>query len=47
MASKILKQNKIQVPVSQIQFNKKLLVLTKIEILSMKLTLLENELLKR
>ena len=47
MASKILKQNKIQVPVSQIQFNKKLLVLTKIEILSMKLILLENELLKR
>ena len=47
MASKILKQNKIELSVCKNQYNKKLLVLTKIEILSMKLTLLENELLKK
>jgi len=47
MASKILKQNKIEISVFNTQYNKKLLVLTKIEILSMKLILLENELLKR
>jgi hypothetical protein len=47
MASKILKQTEVRISVPQIQFNKKLLVLTKIEILSMKLTLLENELIKR
>lgn len=47
MASKILKQNKIELSVCNTQYNKKLLVLTKIEILSMKLSLLENELLKR
>jgi hypothetical protein len=47
MSSKIVKQSKPQVYVCNTQYNKKLLVLTKIEILSMKLTLLENELLKR
>ena len=47
MSSKIVKQSKPQVYISNTQYNEKLLVLTKIEILSMKLTLLENELLKR
>jgi hypothetical protein len=47
MASKILKQNDISTIQIGGSFNKKLLVLTKIEILSMKLTLLENELIKR
>ena len=47
MASKILKQNDTDILEYNNKFNKKLLVLTKIEILFMKLTLLENELLKR
>jgi hypothetical protein len=47
MASKILKQKDTDILEYNNKFNKKLFVLTKIEILSMKLTLLENELLKR
>jgi len=47
MASKILKKNDTDILEYNNKFNKKLFVLTKIEILSMKLTLLENELLKR
>jgi len=47
MSSKIVKKTKPSSYIAQAKFNKKLLVLTKIEILSMKLTLLENELIKR
>lgn len=47
MASKILKQKDTDILKYNNKFNKKLFVLTKIEILSMKLSLLENELLKR
>ena len=47
MSSKIVKKTKPSPYIAQAKFNKKLFVLTKIEILSMKLSLLENELLKR